>query len=136
MSAWLWPDHLIGKRESRRLREEHNKVVNAAVALRDALVGILPERATSIHGVTRDCPIAMLRGGPCPGHPIEEPAPVITARMAVAHADGLFGAECWTCLEPGWNSPARQYPKELRDQEANDHRLAGHDVRDTRDIPR
>lgn len=29
MNAWLWPDHVIGKRESRRLREEHNALVNA-----------------------------------------------------------------------------------------------------------
>jgi hypothetical protein len=27
--AWLWPDHVIGKREARRLREEHNAAVNA-----------------------------------------------------------------------------------------------------------
>lgn len=27
-SSWLWPDRVIGKRESRRLREEHNRVVN------------------------------------------------------------------------------------------------------------
>jgi hypothetical protein len=25
---WHWPDHMIGKRESRVLREEHNQVVN------------------------------------------------------------------------------------------------------------
>lgn len=29
MNAWLWPDHRIGKRESRQLREEHNKLVNS-----------------------------------------------------------------------------------------------------------
>ena len=23
-TTWHWPDHVIGKRESRRLREEHN----------------------------------------------------------------------------------------------------------------
>jgi hypothetical protein len=27
-TPWLWPDHCIGKRESRRLREEHNATVN------------------------------------------------------------------------------------------------------------
>lgn len=26
--SWLWPDHVIGKRESRRLRDEHNALVN------------------------------------------------------------------------------------------------------------
>lgn len=25
---WLWPDHIAGKRETRRLREEHNKLAN------------------------------------------------------------------------------------------------------------
>jgi hypothetical protein len=28
VKPWLWPDHVIGKRESRRLREEHNAAVN------------------------------------------------------------------------------------------------------------
>lgn len=27
--SWLWPDHAIGKKESRKLREEHNAVLNA-----------------------------------------------------------------------------------------------------------
>jgi hypothetical protein len=27
--TWLWPDRPIGKRESRQLREEHNKAINA-----------------------------------------------------------------------------------------------------------
>lgn len=27
-TCWLWPDHNIGKRESRRLREEHNRMAN------------------------------------------------------------------------------------------------------------
>ncbi len=36
-ASWLWPDHVIGKRESRRLREEHNETVNAGAGLADAL---------------------------------------------------------------------------------------------------
>jgi hypothetical protein len=28
LTSWLWPDRVIGKRESRRLREEHNDLVN------------------------------------------------------------------------------------------------------------
>lgn len=32
--AWLWPDKTIGKKESRQLREEHNKLVNAYERLR------------------------------------------------------------------------------------------------------
>ena len=37
MKCWLWPDHAIGKRESARLREEHNAAVNVAAELRAAL---------------------------------------------------------------------------------------------------
>lgn len=33
---WLWPDRAIGKRESRRLREEHNAAVNDVAALLEA----------------------------------------------------------------------------------------------------
>jgi hypothetical protein len=32
-SAWLWPDHVISKRESRRLRDEHNEAVNECAGL-------------------------------------------------------------------------------------------------------
>lgn len=35
--SWLWPDHIIGKRESRKLREEHNAVVNSHAELLEAL---------------------------------------------------------------------------------------------------
>lgn len=28
MKTWQWPDHVISKSESRRLREEHNALVN------------------------------------------------------------------------------------------------------------
>lgn len=28
-TTWHWPDHVIGKRESRRLREEHNELANS-----------------------------------------------------------------------------------------------------------
>ena len=31
--SWLWPDHVIGKGESRALRQEHNAAVNEAAAL-------------------------------------------------------------------------------------------------------
>lgn len=33
MSAWLWPDRAITKRESKRLREEYNHLYNAAFKL-------------------------------------------------------------------------------------------------------
>lgn len=32
-SSWLWPDRVIGKRESRRLRDEHNALVNRVAQL-------------------------------------------------------------------------------------------------------
>ena len=35
--CWHWPDHTIGKRESRRLREEHNQLVNSHAELLTAL---------------------------------------------------------------------------------------------------
>lgn len=40
--CWLWPDRNIGKRESRRLREEHNALVNKHHAALDALNAALP----------------------------------------------------------------------------------------------
>lgn len=36
MSSWLWPDRVIGKRESRRLREEHNRLNNSHAKLLEA----------------------------------------------------------------------------------------------------
>ena len=35
--CFLWPDHTIGKRESRRIREEHNLAMNQRAKLIDAL---------------------------------------------------------------------------------------------------
>lgn len=37
LQSWLWPDHAIGKRESRRLRDEHNRTVNLCAELVTAL---------------------------------------------------------------------------------------------------
>ncbi len=34
---WHWPDHVIGKRESRRLREEHNARMNERHEAKEAL---------------------------------------------------------------------------------------------------
>lgn len=33
---FLWPDHVIGKAESRRIREEHNAAINALADALDA----------------------------------------------------------------------------------------------------
>ena len=42
---WLWPDHSIGKRESRRLREEHNAAVNELGTALDLLSSIVNHAA-------------------------------------------------------------------------------------------
>lgn len=39
---WHWPDHTIGKRESRQLREEHNRIANE----RAELLGVLKDAVT------------------------------------------------------------------------------------------
>ena len=41
--CWLWPDHVIGKRESRKLREEHNALINSHAELLEALRELLVE---------------------------------------------------------------------------------------------
>ena len=40
-TTWHWPDHVIGKRESRRLREEHNTLANSHEALAASLSAML-----------------------------------------------------------------------------------------------
>ena len=35
--SFLWPDHIIAKRESRRIREEHNAAINDMSELLEAL---------------------------------------------------------------------------------------------------
>ena len=35
--SFLWPDHIIGKGESRRIREEHNAAINDMSELLEAL---------------------------------------------------------------------------------------------------
>jgi hypothetical protein len=54
--SWLWPDHNIGKRESRKLREEHNEVVEEHAELLAAAqfyVANCPQRSRFNHD--RDC---------------------------------------------------------------------------------
>lgn len=69
---WLWPDHVIGKRESRRLREEHNAVVNshddllaaceAAVALFSPRLGLPEDIAANFRmAVEKDPTLKQLR---------------------------------------------------------------------------
>ena len=40
---WFWPDHVAGKRETRRLREEHNKLAREHHELRIALSALKEE---------------------------------------------------------------------------------------------
>ena len=48
-TTWHWPDHVIGKRESRRLREEHNALANSHAELFAALHEIA-ERPADVPG--------------------------------------------------------------------------------------
>ena len=44
-TTWHWPDHVIGKRESRRLREEHNTLANSHAELMKAIDNALESLA-------------------------------------------------------------------------------------------
>jgi hypothetical protein len=80
MSArpWLWPDHAIGKREARRLREEHNATVNEHADLLAALRAIIAR----VDGVFDDP--ALMAYGPLAG----KDSDVLTiARAAIAKAE-------------------------------------------------
>ena len=46
-TTWHWPDHVIGKRESRRLREEHNALANSHAELMRALERIAAQCANT-----------------------------------------------------------------------------------------
>jgi hypothetical protein len=51
--AWLWPDHVVGTRESRELRESHNALVNnhaALLAERDRLTQCLTRTLAALPG--------------------------------------------------------------------------------------
>lgn len=50
MQTWLWPDRVIGKRESRKLREEHNTLVND----RDRLLAACVRIRRAVHWSTTD----------------------------------------------------------------------------------
>jgi len=52
MNSWLWPDRVISKSESRKLREEHNKLVNLSRDMLDALEEIVAEFNNDYHNDT------------------------------------------------------------------------------------
>ena len=69
--TWLWPDRVIGKRESRELREEHNALVNH-------LYGLHPMQSIAWTGGS----------GPT--------APSGITTMEAAYAKALFRSQCNT----------------------------------------
>ena len=79
--SWLWPDHVIGKRESRRLREEHNAVVNSQAELLEACE-LCVEELFQLHEQTHPDCIAD-RPKRCPSR-----AALEKARAAIAKAKG------------------------------------------------
>lgn len=61
--SWLWPDHAIGKRESRRLRDEHNTLVNQGARMFEVLQSIersLNDIEKMARQITKDNGIANL----------------------------------------------------------------------------
>lgn len=44
-AAFHWPDHVIGKRESRRIRDEHNALYNSHAELAAALADLFEQCA-------------------------------------------------------------------------------------------
>lgn len=40
-ACFLWPDRIIRKRESRRIRDEHNATVNSHARIADALANLV-----------------------------------------------------------------------------------------------
>jgi len=59
--SWLWPDRTIGKRESRELREEHNRVINLNAGLLDTLRMV--QVACDNVGIKLDKAFVWSRGG-------------------------------------------------------------------------
>lgn len=74
--AWLWPDHVISKRASGLLREEHNVVVNSHAELLEALRGLF-ENCAMIHSQWGDGSNAK-----------QADAAIAFARAAIATAEG------------------------------------------------
>lgn len=61
ITTWLWPDKTIGKRESRKLREEHNAAVTVAHELAEALEGLADcAGITALHGFRDELNAAMV----------------------------------------------------------------------------
>ncbi len=49
--TWLWPDRVVGKRESRQLRDEHNALVNSHDDLRLALAALHGEVVALVEAI-------------------------------------------------------------------------------------
>ena len=53
-TAFHWPDHVIGKRESRRIREDHNALYNSHAEILNALDNLLD---ACLHWQDQDDPV-------------------------------------------------------------------------------
>lgn len=60
MRSWLWPDRTIGKKESRNLREEHNRTVLVAVRALDCLTALLNTTELNLDEVEPETEIAIV----------------------------------------------------------------------------
>jgi hypothetical protein len=82
--CWLWPDHAIGKRESRQLREEHNSVVNInadlLAACKRAIVALEQTRRYAVDRPVMNTPIVTViqRAGTA----------IVAMQEAIARAEG------------------------------------------------
>ncbi len=79
--AWLWPDRVIGKRESRRLREEQNALVNSHADLLAALEKFIDTAEMQKAG--GDSMLKIQFNGPA----------LTSARAAISRAKGQGGAK-------------------------------------------
>ena len=74
-SSWLWPNRAIGKRESEKLRKEHNLLVSNHARLLEALRCLVRRSANQLdQSPTRDG--------------IDNVDALVAARAAIAKAEG------------------------------------------------
>lgn len=82
--SWLWPDKVIGKRESRRLRDEHNALANSHDKLLAVCKAIDPNKLEALADWI-DCKYA---GDPNPEVQADLRSWAKQARAAIAKAKG------------------------------------------------
>ncbi len=62
LQFWHWPDHIIYKRESRRLRDEHNAAMNKLAAIREQITFIRGDATFQDGDRLRNAEVAALNG--------------------------------------------------------------------------